>query len=245
MVATWAIGKNAVPFKVADKLKTAPFDAIVIRLSSAVAGDDAIAQFFMHFANLTIRGSPHENLISEITRQKFLCEISDRVYCLVHRAKVEACKVRAWELLCRSERRSRGTIIQYGTVSLDRDCSRQRMPHITIGILNIEGEVSRDDTYEIAQKVGRWIVLDRVALLSGFFGNNQRLVEMIATNACAIYREPFCQEFSVWNDRLRQYEKLVHRPTFWLSDSTWDNHTLTPQSRIGGLVTAPLWVTLA
>ena len=46
MIANWAVGKEADPFQVGQKLKVSPFDCIVITMTTAVTETSLIAKFF-------------------------------------------------------------------------------------------------------------------------------------------------------------------------------------------------------
>ena len=89
---------------------------------------------------------------------------------------------------------------------------RQRMEQINIGILVLRGRLSEDEKQAFVE----WLVVDRIAILTGFFGKEAELVATVAKEAGAIGATPFYQ--CVWcrnNDRSRGWECLTH-PSYFL-----------------------------
>ena len=65
------------------------------------------------------------------------------------------------------QHRSRGGEgIQFGTLRLDMDQRRQRTPQVVVGIVDVRRKV---DDFDKAALV-HWVIMDRIAMLTGFFG---------------------------------------------------------------------------
>ena len=88
---------------------------------------------------------------------------------------------------------------------------RQRLEQINIGFLTVQGSVSEAENQALVQ----WLVVSRIAILTGFFGDNKGLVETLAIKAAAIGYTPFYQDLWCQNNRSRGWECLTH-PSYFL-----------------------------
>ena len=93
---------------------------------------------------------------------------------------------------------------------LDSDDTRQWMKEMTIGIIDVKDVLSADDIESLVS----WIVMDRVAILTGNFGKDQRMVRQIAMKANAIHDEALAQ-WITFPSRSRGQEFWTH-PTYFV-----------------------------
>ncbi len=93
---------------------------------------------------------------------------------------------------------------------LDLDDTRQAMKEMTLGIIDVKDVLSADDI----ESVVSWIVMDRVAILTGNFGKDQWMVRQIAMKANAIHDEALAQWIK-FPSRSRGEEWWAH-PTYFL-----------------------------
>ena len=200
MIASWVVGKDCRPGDVGEKLRLAPFDCVVVVMSTAVAESDPIWKSFKDLES----GS---GWLASVLTEKSVHRVSDTVFVALHRANVKSCHYAVWSI------RSRGQSddIQFGSLDLHMDNSRQTLWHIRVGILDVRGAVYTSDMEALKE----WLVVGRVAMLTGFFGNTPRFVEELATGAGAIYKTPLYQEVQSWNYRSRGWEYRAH-PSYFL-----------------------------
>ena len=205
MLANWVISRHCEPDEhLGEKLAVAPFDCIVIVLSSAVADSDAVSCFFRELAEGGFRGTCFSSTES-VLREKHVVRVSDTVYVALHRAKVRNCTYTPWAI------RSRG-LVEAFSFNLCMDTTRQRMSSINIGIVDIRGVVTDFDQNALVE----WIVLDRIAVLTGFFGTAQpQFFENIAVRAKAVSFTPLHQLLQVYDDRSRGQVYMTH-PSYFL-----------------------------
>jgi hypothetical protein len=97
------------------------------------------------------------------------------------------------------------------TLHLGMSNMRQRLEQINIGFLTVKGSVSEDEHQALVQ----WLVVSRIAILTGFFGDNKGFVETLAMDAAAIGYTPFYQDLWCKNNRSRGWEFLTH-PSYFL-----------------------------
>ena len=210
MIANWAVGKDADAHEVGEKLKVSPFDCVVITMTSAVAENSVIAEFFRSLAEQSNARDSDVPIIREILQDQAVLRVSWRVYVLLHRAKISGCQYFPFSI------RSRGTAstsesMDFGTLCLDKDTKRQRMERISIGILDAHRRVSASETEAIAE----WILMERIAILTGHFGNNRRMVEDIAIGARAVFCEVLAQWMVMSNRPPQRTEAFAH-PTYFV-----------------------------
>jgi hypothetical protein len=188
MVANWLISKRCDPFELGATLTLAPFDCIVVIMSPAVAETDPIVKFFTDLADGNV---DNDEKLAEVLREKAIFGLFDRVFVALHRAKIASCQFYLKSI------RSRGdSDIFFGTLELIMDNSRQRMERITIGIVDVRGsDIERSDIDAMVE----WIVLDRIALLTGNFPHSREFVESLAMGAKAIHCEPMFQGVKYWS----------------------------------------------
>jgi hypothetical protein len=95
----------------------------------------------------------------------------------------------------------------------------QRMEHITIGVICIQGKVYQHERRMLAQ----WIVENKIAILGGCWGwgrNTAQFVRELAVEAGAVGNGPCSQQMLKLNNRSREWETYTHPSYFLLSVST-------------------------
>ena len=100
-ISTWALGKDARELEVGRKLKNAPFDCVVIILSTAVAGSDAISKYINRLARTGTDGPDYYDLVEATLERGLLVEatlaakavyrLSHRAFAVINRATVADC----------------------------------------------------------------------------------------------------------------------------------------------------------
>jgi hypothetical protein len=130
------------------------------------------------------------------------------VWMVVNRAKVRSCHC------AEGSYRSCGKScpLFFGELKLVMKTTRQRMEHITIGVISIQGKVSGNERRMLAH----WIVENRIAILGGFWGTNTaRFVRELAVEAGAVGNRPCSQQLLKLNNRSRELETATH-PSYFL-----------------------------
>jgi len=200
MIANWVVGKECDPRAFAEKLKYAPFDLVVVVLTTAVEESHDIWQHLDQMAS----DNPHDDeCIAEVLKEKAAMRVTKTVFAVLHRAKVRSCKFRTWSI------RSHGEGIAFGTLYLDIDTSRQRLKAFKIGVLDARRVASESHVAALAE----WVVQNRLAMLTGFFGNHQELISRLAALSGAVWQTPLYQE--VRARRSRGWQRFV-QPSYFL-----------------------------
>ncbi len=211
MISTWTMNKFADPKLVGAKLKTAPFGCIVIIMSSEVAARDEIAMWLSELAKQDaeiVVGKPVcDALQHEILQEKAVYRLSGNAFAAIHRAKVCNCSLVVWSARSRGEGDQQ---LRFCSMHLDLDDTRQAMKEMTLGIIDVKDVLSADDI----ESVVTWIVMDRVAILTGNFGKDQWMVQQIAMKANAIHDEALAQ-WITFPSRSRGQEFWTH-PTYFV-----------------------------
>ena len=214
MISTWIIGCRSSMQDLAPKLRYAPFDVIIVIMSSAVDVNDQIC---LDFERLSVSdlNNPHAFLptaVAEILYDKAVHRVSDRAFAVIHRAKVECCNITRRHMHDRMsgyhDARDR---VEATTLSLTMCTQRQRLGQIRIGWLHCNRELSKIETQALIQ----WLVNGRIAMLAVAARDNRELVETLAVAAAAIGCSPVYQDMRCWNSRRNQWENLVH-PSYFL-----------------------------
>ena len=94
----------------------------------------------------------------------------------------------------------------FGTLTIGLDTTRQRLKEIKVGVVDLRGHLRSEEISELAA----WIVQDRIAMATGYWGNFKGLVGSLAETTGAIYKRPVFQ--GVMND---SGEPVVH-PSYFL-----------------------------
>ena len=131
--------------------------------------------------------------------------VTEKVFAVLHRAKVHSCTFSTWSI------REDGQGIGFGTLTLHMDTSRQRLEDFKIGVLDAGGVLCSPHVAALAE----WVVQDRLAALTGFFGNQKHLISRLAEWSGAVLSTPMYQDVSSWDDRSRGWRSLVH-PSYFL-----------------------------
>ena len=181
MCATWALGRECQPEELGERLSVAGFDFIILVMSTVVTEADAIYHYLDELSK--VDSLPHDQreeyeavVNTDVLAEKSVRRLGHRnskVFIALHKAKVR----NAVFVECR--RRSRGCEhgVRFGTLRLTMDVSRQKMPKASVGIIDVRSEVSEEDIDVMAA----WAVVDRIDMLTGFFGNNNmRFFDFVA-----------------------------------------------------------------
>ena len=83
--------------------------------------------------------------------------------------------------------------MSFGTLHLRLDQTRQRLEEVRVGIVDMRAYRSARECEEKQNALVQWIVTDRLAVLTGHFGQNKQLVSDLAVKARAIHYEPLAQ----------------------------------------------------
>ena len=167
MVATWVLGNNCDGEELGARLAEAPFDCTVLVMSAAVAESDAVVSYLRELADM--QWIPHEereghisDSMAYVLQEKTivcLCEkrVGHSVSVCLHRAKIKSARYEEMQ------HRSRGREgIQFGTLRLDMDQTRQRTPQVAVGIVDVRRKVDEFDTAALVH----WVIMDRIAMLT-------------------------------------------------------------------------------
>ena len=206
MMATWVVGQACDWWEIGEKLRLAPFDCVVLVMSSWVTRGDDIYKYFNDLANGNPRGNSY---LTEVLNEKAVYHLCRRIFFALHRAKIQSCLHQAWSIRSRGEK-SDG--LEFCSLHLRMDNTRQRMEDIKVGILDMRGDVSGSDVDALVE----WLVVDRVAILTGFFGKRtQTAVAELAQRAGAILDQPLFQGAQFWSSHSQGGEHWAH-PSYFL-----------------------------
>ena len=214
MIATWIMGKDSSMQDLAHKLRYAPFDVIIVIMSSAVAERDAIWVDFecLSVSSLNDVSVFASTAVAGILKEKVVHRISDRAFAVIHRAKVECCNITRRHIHDRSRgSQLRPRRVEATTLHLTMCTQRQRLQQIDIGFLSCHREVSTIETQALIQ----WLVNGRIAMLAVAADDNRELVETLAVAAAAIGCSPVYQDMWCWNSYRNEWECLAH-PSYFL-----------------------------
>jgi hypothetical protein len=207
LLATWVIGREAIPDEVCVKLTVAPFSCVVVILGEEVRATDAIAQrmkIIEEEPQMRLRteeewwGSESWEIRRAFHADKAVYKLANQIYIVIYKHKVPSIEFTIYKTV------SRGlagmTVV---TLKLNLDHTRQNMKDIMIGILHVSGQFGMLDA-EI-EELNEWIVLSEIAVLTGYFGHskvNKLQVQKIAKATQAIHCEPVAQWIRVPVDQL-------------------------------------------
>ena len=149
---------------------------------------------------------------------------SDRVFIVVYRAKTHSCVFTAFTYAAVAD----PTKLFFGSLDLHLDTSRQRMEHIKVGIVDIRCEMDATMVHALSG----WIVLDRLALITGWFGKgNCSMVEQLAIKSRASGGKPLYQEVMMHgHDRSRGQSVAV--PSFFILFGEYRRMRWAPPSTV-------------
>ena len=227
MLANWVVGKEATVDDVGRILAIAPFTCVVMVLTSAVAEKDAIAMWLSELDESRddeSRWSHMHPQVAQIHGEKAVYKITPKVYIAIHKAKVKRVmfveRLKASESSAWSSSASCSTHaavaehrgITMGTLTLFMDQTRQRYEEIKIGILDVRKRVNR---YGWSDSLVEWIVSDRLAAVTGHFGENWELVGDTAIKAKAVHCQPLAQ-YIQWQDPQSRHWQTSTLPNYFI-----------------------------
>ena len=215
MIANWVVGIDASAEDLARILEAAPFDCVVIVLTTAVAENDPIARFLKDLVDSRDRferSLKTHPFLSGVLAEKAVYNFTSKVYIAIHRAKVKgfrfverslpggSASMQSAASTQRNANFGRTAVAESmtkGTLYLQMDQTRQRLKEFRLGIVDMrQGECSY---VEELNAMEAWIVSDRLAALTGWFGDNHHFVKEVAEKTKAIGCEPFAQWLNVFN----------------------------------------------
>ena len=143
MLNSCVVGKKCNPVDLSKKLAVAGFNVSVVMLTTAVAASDQVFKFLERAAVVTkmseremastatrfdwIEKHPQEPPhVVELVTQKAVYKANDRVFLVIHRAKVHSCVWTQFTYAAVADR----TQLFFGTLDLILDTSRQRFQQL-------------------------------------------------------------------------------------------------------------------
>ena len=208
MISSWVIGEHVKVREFCQKLEQAPFDVVLLTLTNAVRSNSNLP-IWKYLQGMVDGGTggrraPNPGVASVLDGKVIMC-LQDSVWMVVNRAKVRSCH------FAEGSYRSRGKScpLFFGELHLTMKTTRQRMEHITIGVISIQGKVSGNERRMLAH----WIVENRIAILGGSWGTNTaEFVRELAVEAGAVCNGPCSQQLL---NRSRELEAYTH-PSYFL-----------------------------
>ena len=183
--------------------------------STAVAESDEIWKHLEQMAT----GNPNDDQrIANVLQEKDVHRLTPKMFVALHRAKVTGCQFRTWSIRNHSAVAGNddglAEDVAFGTLELQLDTSRQRLPRFKLGILDARHVGSTKEVAALAQ----WVVVDRLAMLTGFFSPRQELMTELATMTGSVFQMPLYQELCTvgcTDGRSRGWRCLMH-PSYFL-----------------------------
>jgi hypothetical protein len=154
------------------------------------------------------RRMPNRGVAVAVLEGKVVLCLKDSVWMVVNRARVRSCD------FAEGSYRSCGKAcpLFFGALHLTMKTTGQRMEHITIGVICIQGKVYQHESRMLAQ----WIVENKIAILGGCWGHNTaQFVRELAVEAAAVGNGPCAQPMLKLNNRSREWEPVTH-PSYFL-----------------------------
>jgi hypothetical protein len=129
-----------------------------------------------------------------VRQEKNVHRLSERIFVAVNRAKVKGCTHKAWRNIISVEERD-AEVMEFGSLLISLDTGRQRCKSITIGVVDLNAAWRNGSSWtdQEADRLAEWIIVDRVAILTGRFGFNTDMVSRIGEKAGAICMQPCCR----------------------------------------------------
>ena len=124
MVQTCIVGNQCEPRELSIKLTASHFDVVVLVVSAAVADDDPVREFLLSASNIFPSDSHSVSLHNTydtkgLRAEKHCYWIEDRVFLVVHRAKVRMCVYTRWATT------TAVAGLDFGVVDVHLDTTRQ------------------------------------------------------------------------------------------------------------------------
>ena len=207
MFATWVISPVCDPRELDKRLKEAPFDLVVLVMSTAVGADTPVFKYLNALSEDDDERARAESIDRSLLTEKEILRLGSRngkqmLFAALHRAKVNGASYDEKNI------RSRGLAdigIYFGTLTVDMDESRQRIPRVKVGMLELWSEPTEADLHALTA----WVVMDRIDMLTGYFGSFGAAVSKLAIATHAVSWTPMYQAVKFMG------RPLVH-PSFWL-----------------------------
>jgi hypothetical protein len=148
----------------------------------------------MHHGHVDVEDMHHDMirrfLMEGVRQEKFVTRLSERTFVAVNRAKVKGCTRKARKNI--SVETGDAEMMEFSSLLLSLDTERQRCKSITIGVVDLNEAWQKGSSWtdQEADRLAEWIIVDRVAILTGRFGSNTNMVSRIGEKAGAICMQP-------------------------------------------------------
>ena len=222
MMQTCIVGRQCEPNELDFCLTVSPFDVVVLVLSAAVADDDPVREFLMSAsrtfpsdAHLVARRAVRGTYDTKGLRAEKHCYwIEDRVFLVVHRAKVRMCVYTRWVPT------TAVAGLDMCVVDVHLDTTRQKCPGFKLGIVDIG--CAMDET--VVEALAGMCVCGRVAMVTGWFGKgNRERVAALAQLSGATWKTPFYQEVRVTDRAAVAGNRVLLHPSYFIIFGRYKN----------------------
>ena len=228
MIANWVVGQHAHPEDLARILEAAPFDCVVIVLTTAAVAETNcnIALFLKDLVDARDRFERSLNMhpvLAMVCAEKAVYSFTSKVYIAIHRAKVKGFTFverslpggsASLQSAASTQRTAVAESMTKGMLHLHMDQTRQRLKEFRLGIVDMkQGACSHVDELNAMEA---WIVSDRLAALTGWFGDNHAFVKEVAEQTKAIGCEPFAQWVTLDQNNCRSRGNTMTMPNYFL-----------------------------
>ena len=190
MVQSCVVGKQCRPYELCEVLRVSGFDVIVVIETMAVEEDDEVNLFLLETREA--QGAVRANLpvamhLERLLEDKAVYQVQDRVFVFVHRGKVESCSYTVWSSTAVADH----GLVHFGSLDVYLYQDRQRAANFKLGI--VEFRCQPDE--RTLQALQRWIVLDKVAAVTGWWGcGNGAQVGQLAARCRSSWSTPLYQD---------------------------------------------------
>ena len=138
---------------------------------------------------------PYKEPLRMLVAEKAVCKVHERCFVFAHRAKVPSVTYTEWN---GSPAVAEDEQLRFGSLVIYLDTARQRAKSIRLGVVDLRCQM----TDAMVGALADWIVADRVAVVTGWFGygNGQKVAEL-AEKSGATWKTPLFQEVRLLNNQ--------------------------------------------
>ncbi len=215
MLTTWAVGVHCDVKDLCDALRGCPWTCVVLSLSTAVAESNKL-----HTVLEALTIQPYElpdvspyvpEDFPDILDEKLVLKITAKIFIVVAKCKVTRCDLQKY-VFDGDDAQSRPC---FTTAALFLEATRQKFGQISVGIVDMRGPTGiavGPSQSEDAAALANWIQKDKIAVATGFWGNDPQFVTDFAIKAHAVFEHPLFQGV---HDVYRSRGPVAH-PTWYL-----------------------------
>ena len=195
MLANWVVGCDCQPEALTAQLEKCNWTCVIVVLDKGKGTkppselldilnvlDERSSLIKKH--HVTSSQTAVAGWVGRIDREKAVMKITDNIFAVVHKAKVNSVHVKRFHV---SAENSDGK--RFSTLTLTLDTTRQALEELVIGVADLSGATHEKEVEECV----RWIVMEKIAVLTGYFPTKRKYVEYIALNANAVFSRPLFQ----------------------------------------------------